>query len=135
GYYTGLTVVNPGQQSATIEFYTMRADGSTVGKSTFTVGPNQRVGKLFHELLAASLDQVGGWAYLRSSQPVVGAVLFGSTNGYALANVPQQLPLGDYIPPAIKTASITGTITSDNLGIGDVQITLTGPVTSTRMSD
>src|SRR6185295_11904255 len=103
--------------AADVEFYTVRPDGTTVGKTTFSLGPHQRVGKLFHELLPASLEQVGGWAYLRSSQPVVGAVLFGSTNGYALANVPQQLPLGDYFPPAISTESITGTIASND-GIG-----------------
>src|SRR5262249_20692357 len=50
GYFTGLTVVNPGKTPANIEFYILHADGSTVGKATFTLGPNQRLGRLFREL-------------------------------------------------------------------------------------
>ncbi len=135
GYFTGLTVVNPGKTAASVEFYTMRADGSTVGRSVFTVEPNQRIARLFRELLPASLEQVGGWGYLRSSQPVIGAVLFGSTNGYALSNVPQQLPSGDYLPPALTTASVTGSVLSNGAAVDGVQITITGPVTATKISD
>jgi YVTN family beta-propeller protein len=135
GYFTGLTVVNPGRETAVIEFYTLRADGTTVGRSTFNVGPNQRVGKLFSELLPASLDQVGGWGFLRSSQPVIGAVLFGSTNGFALANVPQQVPAGDFIPPAQTTGAITGAVRAAGEPIGEVEIRIAGPVNTTRMTD
>ena len=135
GFFTGLTVVNPGTQDANIEFYTLRPDGTTVGKSTFTVKANQRVGKLFRELLPSSLLQVGGWAFLRSSQPVVGAVLFGTTNGDALANVPQQLPAGDFMPPAQTTGAINGRVSSVGTAIPGVQMTLSGPVTATTATD
>jgi len=135
GFYTGLAVLNPGTVSADVEFYTLRADGSTVGRSTLTVGPGQRVSRLFRELLPASLEQVGGWGYLRSSQPVVGAVLFGTSNGYALANVPQQLPAGDFLPPAQTTGTITGTVRSGGAGVSGVQIALTGPVNTVRVTD
>ncbi len=135
GFFTGLTVVNPGREPAIAEFFTLRPDGTTVGRFAFTVGPGQRVGKLFRELLPASFEQLGGWAFLRSSQPVIGAVLFGSSNGYALANVPAQTPAGDFIPPAQSTAAITGTVHQDVLGAGDVTITLSGPVTATKITD
>src|SRR6185503_6183784 len=84
GFYTGITLVNPGTQAADIEFYTLRPDGSTIGRATLTLGPNQKTAELFRELLPASLSQVGGWGFLRSSTPIVGAVLFGSSNGSAL---------------------------------------------------
>jgi hypothetical protein len=134
-FFTGITLVNPGKEAANVEFYTLRPDGTTVGRGTFQVGPNQRLGRLFSELLPASLDQIGGWAFVRSSQPVIAAVLFGSTNGYALANVPQQLPAGDFLPPAQSTGAITGAVRAGGQPIGEVQITLTGPVTATRMTD
>jgi len=132
GFYTGLTVVNPGTETAEVEFYTLRADGTTVGRSTFSIGPNQKVARLFRELLPASFEQLGGWGLLRSSSPVVGAVLFGSSNGFALANVPQQLPAGDFIPPAQTTGSITGTVRSGGEGVAGVEITLNGPVQTRR---
>ena len=37
GFYTGLTVVNPGTEAADVEFYTLQPDGSTVGKITLTL--------------------------------------------------------------------------------------------------
>jgi len=135
GFYTGLTVVNPGTETAEVEFYTLRADGTTVGRSTFSLGPNQKIARLFRELLPASLEQLGGWGFLRSSSPVVGAVLFGSSNGFALANVPQQLPAGDFIPPAQTTGSITGTVRSGGIGVAGVEITLSGPVQTRRTTD
>jgi YVTN family beta-propeller protein len=134
GFYTGLTVLNAGTEAADVEFYALRSDGSTVGRAALTLGPNQKMARLFRELLPASLDQVGGWGFLRSSKPVVGTVLFGSSS-FALANVPQQLPAGDFTPPAQATAAITGTVRSANSGISGVQITLSGPVTAVRTSD
>jgi len=135
GFYTGLTVVNPGTQDASLEFYTLRPDGTTVGRSTVTVKAKQRVGRLLSELLPASLAQVGGWAYVRSSQPIIGAVLFGSTNGDALANVPQQIPAGDFIPPAQTTGAIDGAVRTAGQPVRDVQISLAGPVTATTTTD
>ena len=62
-------------------------------------------------------------------------MLFGSTNGFALANVPAQAPAADFIPPAQTTAAITGTVHQDVVGAGDVTVTLSGPVTTTRTTD
>jgi YVTN family beta-propeller protein len=135
GFFTGLTLVNPGAQPANLQFYTIRPDGTTVGGSSFTVQPNQRLGGLFSDLLPSSLTQVGGWAFLRSSQPVIGAVLFGTTNGDALANVPQQVPAGDFTPSSQTTAAIDGTVQAAGQAIGGVQLTLSGPVTATTSSD
>src|SRR5262249_13907132 len=135
GFFTGLTVVNAGTQDVSLEFYTLRPDGTTVGKSTITVKARQRVGRLFSELLPGSLSQVGGWAFVRASQPVIGAVLFGTTNGYALANVPQQIPAGDFIPPAQTTGAIDGTVRTSGQPVGNVQIMLSGPVTATTTAD
>jgi YVTN family beta-propeller protein len=135
GFYTGLTVVNPGDESADVEFYTLQADGSTVGKLAFTVGPHEHTARLFRELLPASLGQLGGWGYLRSSKPVVAAVLFGSSNGFALANVPQQLPAADFLPPPQTTASITGSVRTGNSGVAGVDVQLKGPVNTTVVTD
>jgi YVTN family beta-propeller protein len=135
GYFTGLAVVNPGNESAEVEFFTLRADGSTVGKSTFTVGPNQHTARLFRELVPGSLQQSEGWGYLRSSKPVIGIVLFGTTNGAALGNVPQQLPAGDFVPPAQTTAAITGNVKAGLLGAANVAIQLTGPVNQQTTTD
>ena len=135
GFFTGLTVVNPSGSEATFEFFTLLPDGTTVGKAMLTVPANGRVGRLYRELLPASLGQVGGWAYLRSSVEVVGAALFGGTNGFALANVPAEAIATDFIPPAQVAAAITGTVRQDGVGVDDVTVSLTGPVNATGKTD
>src|SRR5262249_22166315 len=64
-----------------------------------------------------------------------GAVLFGSTNGYSLANVQQQIPAGDFIPPAQTTGAISGSISSNGVPVAHIQITLSGPVVGTTVTD
>ena len=90
GFLTGVALVNPGDETATVEFYTVGPDGTTVGKTELTLERGARLGRLYRGLLAASLQQVGGWALVRSSAPLVGVALFGGTNGFALASVPGQ---------------------------------------------
>ena len=135
GFFTGLTVVNPSGSEATVEFFTLLPDGTTVGKATLMVPENGRVGRLYRELLPASLGQVGGGAYLRSSVEVVGAALFGGTNGFALASVPAESIAADFIPPAQVAAAITGMVRQDGVGVDDVTVSLTGPVTATTKTD
>jgi hypothetical protein len=135
GFFTGLTVVNPSETDAAVEFFTLLPDGTTVGRATFTVPANGRIGRLYRELLPAALEQVGGWAYLRSSVDVVSAALFGGINGFALANVPAETITSDFIPPAQVAAPITGRVTQDGIGVADVTVSLSGPVNQTRTTD
>jgi hypothetical protein len=119
----------------TLEFYTLLPDGTRVGVESRTLAPRERLGRLYRELLPASLGQVGGWALVRSSADIVGAVLFGGTNGLALANVPAETAITQFVPPDQVAAAITGTIRQDGFGVGGVTVELTGPVTTTRESD
>ncbi len=137
GFFTGMTLVNTNATPAAVELYILKPDGTTVGRAPFTLAPNERSGRLFRELLPASLEQVGGWAFVRSDKPLIGAVLFGDTNGLALANVPDQIPLGNFLPPAQKTAAITGSVSGATTGAGvsGVTVTITGPVTATKNTD
>jgi hypothetical protein len=44
GFFTGLTVVNPSETAASIDFFTLLPDGTTVGEATLTVPVNGRIG-------------------------------------------------------------------------------------------
>ena len=134
-FFSGATLVNAGTQKADIEFFTLRSDGTTVGKGIFTIAPGQRLGKLFRELVPASLEQSSGWAFLRSSQPVFGAGLFGPSNGFALMNLPEQAGSAAFTPPAQTTAAISGAVTQESGGVSQITMTLSGPVNATRVTD
>jgi hypothetical protein len=82
GYYTGLTVVNPGTDPVDLEFFTLRPDGTTVGRSTFTLGPNQHRAQLFREVLTASLRRaLRFFEWIRSGQRPAAIVRRLSTPG------------------------------------------------------
>jgi len=135
GFFAGLSLVNPGATTANVQLYTIRPDGTTVGKATFTVGPNQAESGLISQILPASLNQSGGWGLIRSDQPLIGAVLFGAGNGASLANVPQQGQTADYVPPNQTTASITGSVLAGGQAVNNVSVALTGPVTASGSTD
>jgi hypothetical protein len=102
-----MALVNPGTTPAEVKFYTIRPDGTTVGEATFTLGPRQRNDQLFNQLLPASANQVGGWGFIRSDQPLIGDVLFGTSSGSELANLPQQVSGQGFNPaaPAVAAAA------------------------------
>jgi len=136
GYYTGLTLVNPNDTPASVELSVMRADGVTVGTASLTVPPGARIGRLFRELLPASLTQIGGWALVRSSLPISGAVLFGSVDGSALASVPQQEGVDTFKTPPQTVAAITGSVQfTDGSPVPNVLVTLGGSVRTTTRTD
>jgi len=136
GYYTGMTVVNAAAEPADVDLFILRPDGTTIGRTGFSIPAGGRVGKLFRELMPASLTQVGGWIFLRSSQPLAGSVLFGDTSGSALASVPQQVGGLGFPPPDQKVAAITGTVRqADGTPFSDLPVTLNGQVDANTRTD
>lgn len=89
-FFTGIGLLNPNNTPAKIEVFFLRDNGSTVGIYRTTLSPNQKVTKLLHELIPEAQDQVGGFIYIKSDQPVFGTQLLGSIDERALVNVPAQ---------------------------------------------
>ncbi len=135
GLFTGLTVVNPGSNPATIDVVVMRPDGTTVGTTQVTLAAGNKSAQLLREFIAASLEEVGGWVFLRSTEPVLGAVVFGSRSGRALAQVPQLDAGGDFLAPVQQSAAITGSVREGVNPVAGVTMTLSGPVNAGTETD
>jgi YVTN family beta-propeller protein len=133
--FSGVTVVNAGKSPAAVDFYMMRTDGSTIGKASVTLGPNQLEAQLFRDLLPASLGVSGGWAYLSSSQPLVAASLIGTSNGAALAAIPQQFSGSGFVPPSQTTGAVSGMTLAGTNPLAGVEVALSGPVNVTAITD
>ncbi len=77
-YFTGIAVLNPTTQAASITVDIYAQSGAKTGSVVLPLGPGQRFSKLLTELLPASAGQMGGSVMLTSSVPVVAQEFFGS---------------------------------------------------------
>jgi hypothetical protein len=63
-FYTGLSLVNPNKEEATVEMFILKPDGGTLGNTNFKIGGGQRAGKLFRDAIPA-VHSLGGWLCVR----------------------------------------------------------------------
>lgn len=87
-YFTGLAVLNPGNEIAELNFQLFSPQGQLVGSGTSSLGPGTRLSQLLVELVPESSRQMGGFVILQSEQPLVAQQLFGTVNLRILSSVP-----------------------------------------------
>lgn len=90
GYWTGVAILNTNSTPASMTLEVFKADGTSVGTAPLTLQPGEKIAKLLHELVPATLGQSGGWIHIISDQPVSSFSLFGSYNGLSLSAIPPQ---------------------------------------------
>ncbi len=93
GFATGLSLVNPAQESAMVRVRVHRPDGSAAGEAEFELGPGGRQIGLLRQLIPGLPEMAGGYIRIESSRPLVGLELFYTENQETLAAVPPQVPL------------------------------------------
>jgi hypothetical protein len=90
-YFTGIAVLNPSRQTASIALDVYTRSGSKTGSAVLTLGPGQRQSKLLTELVPISDGQMGGFFTLTSSVPIVGQEFFGDSSFTFLSAVPPKI--------------------------------------------
>jgi hypothetical protein len=90
GYYTGIAMLNTNADPATISLEVFTGVGVSVGTTSFTLQPGQKIAMLLHELVPAAAGQSGGYIHIQSDKPVSSFSLFGSNNGLSLSAIPPQ---------------------------------------------
>jgi hypothetical protein len=90
-YFTGLAVLNPGTQTASITLDVYTSSGTKTGTAALTLGPGQRFSRLLTDLLPASAGQVGGYISLTSNVPIIAQELFGDGGLNFLSAVPPTI--------------------------------------------
>ena len=135
GFFTGVAVVNPGESVAEVEFTAMLADGTRIGKAVVELEPGERLSRLLQDLIPAVFEQASGWLLMRSGAPVVVGSLVGTTTGLALIGMPAVEAGSGFTPPAQVTAAISGVVIQTGVGVADVSVALSGPVSRTIRTD
>jgi hypothetical protein len=90
-YFTGLAVLNPGTQTASITLDVYTSSGTKTGSAILTLGPGQRFSRLLTDLLPAAAGQMGGYISLTSKVPIIAQELFGDIRLNFLSAVPPTI--------------------------------------------
>ncbi len=92
-YFTGIALLNPNPQAATVTLDVFSKTGTKTGSNTVRLAPGERLSRLLVDplLVPASAGQLGGFIMLSSTLPVVGQELFGDTAMVFLSAVPPQI--------------------------------------------
>jgi hypothetical protein len=95
GFFTGLAFYNPGAAAAEIEIEVISATGESVGNATRQLPAGQRLSRLVDQLVTDSAGQAGGYVRIRSDQPIVAQLLFGTVKSGG------QITLFSAVPPTV----------------------------------
>jgi hypothetical protein len=91
-WYTGLAIVNPGQDAATATIEVFNADGSPAMSKDEAIPAGGRTSGLLAQFFPAlaSTDRTSGYIRVTSNRPVAAFALFGTNTGSALSAIPAQ---------------------------------------------
>jgi len=93
GFFTGLAFFNPGLVTVQVSVELYASDGTLVGELSepLVLSPGDRTSKTLVELIPQSAGQAGGYIVVRSTGPVVGQELFGTSDSGLLSAVPPTI--------------------------------------------
>ncbi len=87
-FFTGVALYNPSPLEAEVELEVFTPGGVKSGEASLTLAPGTRLSQTLDQLAPGSAGQVGGYVVIRSTQPLVGQELFGTTRLSLLSAVP-----------------------------------------------
>ena len=90
-FWTGLAVLNPNTQTASITLDVYAMSGIKTGSTVLTLGPRQRLSRLLNQLLPVSDGQMGGYLKLTSDLPIFAQELYGDSRLNFLSAVPAEI--------------------------------------------
>jgi len=134
GFYTELTLANPGASDASTEIYVVKANGDTVGSTTVSLAPGARISEPLDTIFPELVSQTGGYIFVRSSQALFCSAQIGTDSGSLLTGVDCQPLTVWFTPAAQKSFFITGKVALDDQPAAGYVLTLTGPVSGTTIS-
>ncbi len=93
GFFTGLAFFNPGSETVHVSVELYASDGALVGglSEPLVLSSGDRTSKTLVELIPLSAGQAGGYIVVRSTGPVVGQELFGTSDSGLLSAVPPTI--------------------------------------------
>jgi hypothetical protein len=128
GLFTEITLVNPNSTAADAEVFALNPDGTTLGHTIVTVPPIGSLTKRIEQVLPEVLEQSGGYIYVRASMPIFSLASIWSENGALLTRFdPQDLSIY-FVPPALQSYAVTGSVTINGNPAPGFTVVLSGDV-------
>lgn len=104
GYYTGLALLNPNDETIPVAIDIIGKDGIRVGGKVINLAGGERRARLMSELIPGTV-QLGGYVRVSSTRNIYALELFGSSTSLRFAaNVSAR---GTQVAPLLSIASVT----------------------------
>jgi hypothetical protein len=130
--YDGITLVNRYSTPASVSLSFIRADGTTISRTTLTIPAYEQLTRTLAELLPEALEE--GIVVLQSDQPIMGSALTGK-GADLLNNLPMQWVPGGANVPAQRQFLAVGTVRTSGAALLGVNIHLTGASAESKVTD
>ena len=111
GLFTEITLVNPNPAASYADVYALSPEGTTLGHIQVTVAPAESFTKRIEQVLPEVMDQEGGYIYVRASAPLFSVASIWSEDGALLTRFDPQVLSAYFVPPALKSYAVTGSVT------------------------
>lgn len=132
-FYLGLNLTNPSTGAANLDLAFVLDDGTTVSTATFAVPASSQVTTALSAIMPEA--QGNGYLFVRSSVPIVADGFEGASDNSVLSPL-RALPAGgDYAPAPVTQSLVSGTVFAGGVGLQDVSILLSGPLSQTTLTD
>jgi hypothetical protein len=140
-FFTGMSFTNPSTSNdAHVSMTFVLDEGTTISAVPLTVPKGQQKIGTLADLFPEAVGN--GFILVTSDQPIVFAGLDGRSDNTALANRLPVYASSAFTPPPLTSFLITGTvrdqnagINGQNIGVPNVALALSGPVTATTATD
>ena len=90
GYWTGMSLANPGASAADVVVEAVSTAGTSIGKYAVRLSPGEVKAGLIYQWIPSSLGLSAGRIEVRSTAPILAAEIFGSDTLSFMAAIPKR---------------------------------------------
>jgi len=125
GYYTELSIVDPGPDAGDADVYVVDADGTTLAANRIHLTAGERTSFRLDQVMPETFQ---GLVSVVSTVPVFASSSVWTTSGRTVSNIPAVTQFTGYQPAAPQTAAVIGTVLVNSSPVEGARVVISGPV-------
>jgi hypothetical protein len=131
--FYGLSLLNSNSADVGVTTTFITNNGTTISRAQFTLPARSHLIKTLSDLLPEA--EGSGFLFVQSDQPIQARAIEGSSDGAVLSSLPASPVTSGFNPNPQNRFLAVGTATIEGVPLPGATVTLTGPVSLTRLTD
>lgn len=126
GFFTKISLANPGPDSSTIDLSFVDPSGSTLAGREIVLSPGAWISQRLDQFFPEMPDSIAGVVSVLASTPIFGTASVWTDSGKTMASFSPQILPESYAPAPLETFAVSGTVTLNGEPVKDVPVVLSG---------